>query len=579
MTRVIAVLVLLLAIALVLRGVDFGLSNGGDTADVAVISPRSSLAVDEDGGDGDGDDDENDTPPNGDGGDTPDTATLATRSVVARDDDGLEGDGEDVTPTPTPTDNDGTDSDGIDTPTPTDNDGTDSDGIDTPPPTVDSAESDDSDDVSSQGSAGEVAILAQNSPRTVTRARRSKRASSPAFALYPDVDFPDDPALPDLPRLFDPEWVRQAWRDLFEDQLVDPDRVRVRQFSHFPGRNASICYEAKWREQDYLPDAIFTVNLRPGKPAESFKYPEDGRLPGLALAADPGTAIRLVDKYVFTIPRRVMAVETVRYRPGNRAILRHRAKKAHFYARIVRPEAVPDLLDAARLLEQSKFVSPPVVGCWADGGVVWVPEVSGENMRDALRNGHAPEPEAMLEGLETLWDQPFSSTQRRPFDLAGAFRRAERTFRHALGRDQAALELLADTTSELRPFVDSWQPTAIAHNDFYDDQMVMMADGRVALVDIDDAGPGDPQLDVGNFLAHLRWASAFDNNQQADTRGAYHDRFKQAALDRFGWSPDELVLREAVCVFRVCTNTIRRLKPNWHENTLKGLDLVSDTLL
>ena len=51
---------------------------------------------------------------------------------VVNDDEGLDDD--DLDNLLNRTDNDGTDSDGIDTPTPTDNDGTDSDGVDTPTP-------------------------------------------------------------------------------------------------------------------------------------------------------------------------------------------------------------------------------------------------------------------------------------------------------------------------------------------------------------------------------------------------------------------------------------------------------------
>ena len=57
----------------------------------------------------------------------------------------------------------------------------------------------------------------------------------------------------------------------------------------------------------------------------------------------------------------------------------------------------------------------------------------------------------------------------------------------------------------LSPFVDAWQPTALAHNDFYDDQMLFTPDtGRLALVDFEETAPGDPLLDVGVMLAHLR---------------------------------------------------------------------------
>lgn len=337
-------------------------------------------------------------------------------------------------------------------------------------------------------------------------------------------------------------------------------------------------YEAKWRAEDYLPAEVVTISLKRHQPASLVKYPTDHSLPGLAPAADPATALRLVDRHVFNIPRRVMGVEMVRYRPGSRAVLRHQAQKVRLYVRVVRPAAMPGLLAAASLVEQSKFVSPPVVGCWTEGGALWVPEMPGTNMREAMRHGQAPNPSVLLDGLESLWSLPKSGAACRPFNLLGAFWRAERTFKHALYDDQHGLRRLVDTTAVLRPFVESWQPNAVAHNDFYDDQMVIMDDGRVALVDFDEAGLGDPMLDVGTFLAHLKWASRHDNKHESDVRGAYYDEFKQAALDRFGWNSKGLALREAVCIFRICTNTIRRIKPDWRDDTLSGLELTNEAL-
>ena len=52
-------------------------------------------------------------------------------------------------------------------------------------------------------------------------------------------------------------------------------------------------------------------------------------------------------------------------------------------------------------------------------------------------------------------------------------------------------------------FAAAWRPTALAHNDFYDDQMLLMPAGNLALVDFEETGPGDP------MLAHLRWMAGF----------------------------------------------------------------------
>ena len=101
--------------------------------------------------------------------------------------------------------------------------------------------------------------------------------------------------------------------------------------------------------------------------------------------------------------------------------------------------------------------------------------------------------------------------------------------------------------------------------------MIVQPDGRVALVDLEEVGPGAPMLDVGNMLAHLRWADRFGAKREADASGAFYGEFRAAALDRFAWDERDLALREAVCIFRVCTNTVRRPKPDWQANTIAGL--------
>ena len=85
-------------------------------------------------------------------------------------------------------------------------------------------------------------------------------------------------------------------------------------------------------------------------------------------------------------------------------------------------------------------------------------------------------------------------------------------------------------------------------------------------------------LDVGNMLAHLRWADRFGARRKNDASGAYYHRLREAALDRFAWDERELALREAVCTFRVCTNTVRHPKPDWQTKTIAGLNLVNETL-
>ncbi len=395
--------------------------------------------------------------------------------------------------------------------------------------------------------------------------------------LHPRVDFPEDPNLPELPRLFDGDWVWQAAREHFPDLDTAPGQFRIRQFSHIPGRSAVVSYFADWDPDSYIPSEIINFRLERGKPPAFSRYPQDRQLPGLEPAAHPDTALGLLNKHAFAFPRRRLRVNMIRYRPGSRAVLRHRTGGIKLYARVVRPTALPNLLEAYELLESSGFVVPRVVGCWHEGGLVWLSEIPGKNLRQLMRRGRPPSPTGILDSLEGLWDAPVG-TDRRAFDLRGAFRRAKRTFRHALRNDDLALRLLEDVIQRLDPFVRSWQPSTVAHNDLYDDQLLVLPDGRVAVVDFEETGPGDPMLDIGNFLAHLKWTSCIGGSRKRDVSGAYYDQLRTAALDRFRWSEYDLNLREAVCLFRITTNTVRRPSQDWLKRTLDSFRLVAELL-
>ena len=95
-------------------------------------------------------------------------------------------------------------------------------------------------------------------------------------------------------------------------------------------------------------------------------------------------------------------------------------------------------------------------------------------------------------------------------------------------------------------------------------------------MDFEEIGPGDPMLDVGNMLAHLRWMSEMGSKSRrcAD----YRQKARKQALDRFGWHDEDIRIREAFCLFRLATNPFRKLHPRWAEATEKGLRLATRAL-
>ena len=392
------------------------------------------------------------------------------------------------------------------------------------------------------------------------------------------MEFPGDPGLSESSRLFDGEWVWQAYCNEFGRPEIDAHQIRVRHFNHSPGRGAIVSYALEWPPDAYLAPELFTVRILRGKSVELFRYPEDSLLPGLKHAARPDTALRLVNKNVFVIPVRRVSVEVVRYRPGSRAVLRHGIGKVTFYVRVLRPAWVAPLLAAADLVAGSEFVVPRLAGNWREGGVLWFSQIPGKNLRRCIRRGEQPNPALLLDGLESLWTMPYRASSRCAFNLQGPYRRAKRIFVHALQGNEEGLRSLRQATQGLDHFVETWRPVCHAHNDFYDDQMLVLPDGRIALVDFEELGPGDPMLDVGNFLAHLRWTSRFGRDREALARDAYERLFRSAALERFRWDERELALREAVCLFRTCTSAIRHIRGDWRSRLQTGLSLVNEIL-
>lgn len=400
----------------------------------------------------------------------------------------------------------------------------------------------------------------------------------PTVPLYPVISFPDDPALPGLSMLFDSEWLWLTCQGEFGLADTVPEVINIRQFSHSQGRRALVSYVVDWPEEEYLPSEHFVARLERGKAIELFQFPNDDRLPGLKEAANPEGAVRLLNKYVLGIGARRARVEVIRYRPGSRAVLRHRVGRAAFYAKVIRPDRLPSFLGAWDMVGGSSFIAPRIAGHWNEGGVTWMSEIPGENLRRCIRRGCQPDPEQLFRGLESLWASDGSGDSGTAFDLPGAYRMALSALRHA-GQDFPEISnKINEIASALDPFVESWLPGPLAHNDFYDDQLMVTPDGRMALVDFEEIGPGDPLLDVGNFLAHLSWASVFGREKSRVAAGEYYEVLLRAALDRYRWDRRELALREAVCLFRISTNTVRQIREDWSTRLSSALSLVSGKL-
>ena len=86
-------------------------------------------------------------------------------------------------------------------------------------------------------------------------------------------------------------------------------------------------------------------------------------------------------------------------------------------------------------------------------------------------------------------------------------------------------------------------------------------------------------MDVGNLLAHQNRSARLSRSEEvAEAVVAYREAFRSAALERFGWDPHELNLREAYCLFRLAPNAFHQLREDWQENLETGLTVAAEVL-
>ena len=405
--------------------------------------------------------------------------------------------------------------------------------------------------------------------------------SAPALPdLEPRVNLPLDKAMPAFPSLFESAWVWHKLSQEFQMPEARPEGIRVDRLSYRPGRRATATYDIRWPDDFWQIDDKITIEMVMGKPLKLFRFPDDPYLPGLPAAVSAVDARELLTKYVDIRPRRVR-LEMIRYRPASRAVIRCTTSgkmndigRSILYCRVMRPRRVSRLMTAATLVGSSGFVLPRLVGCWTEGGVVWNVRIPGVNVRDLVFEGNPPEPHRILDHLERLWSTPVPEGVRRRNILSG-FETVQRTLSHLL-QEQESKELLERIVETLEPWVKQWRPTVLAHNDFYDDQMLFIpSTASLALVDFEETALGDPMLDVGNMLAHLSRSVQMGAPQAVEI---YWSRFRNTALERYGWETRDLDLREAYCLFRLATNPFQSLTENWREEIVAGLSVVDHVL-
>ena len=221
----------------------------------------------------------------------------------------------------------------------------------------------------------------------------------------------------------------------------------------------------------------------------------DWQLPALARATDLAAMASELDALGCGAP---VEVDVLRYRPHQRCVLRYRGRGRTVIGKVYRrPEDAQRVWRETRALQGVLLAKPLAL---VDGSLLLVEHLEGRSWLDALLAAQgteewlraAAEVCARLHGAASGSGDPHTLAS----ELAQLRRRIERMA-------PAAPELAAEASAVLDRLVIAEPPQlTLVHGDFKPDQLVVTR-GGLAVLDFDRVGPGDPAVDLGNFIAQL----------------------------------------------------------------------------
>ncbi len=269
------------------------------------------------------------------------------------------------------------------------------------------------------------------------------------------------------------------------------------------------------------------------------------------------------------------AVTSIRYRPGNRHVLRydplHATKGGAVFAKLYTGEEGAWAFGVARhvadwLAEHGKGVTAVrPLAYVAEDRIVLYPELSGAPLSEHLRHpshGVARCLERAGAALHALHRLPQAvAGPLRPHDFAAELNKRAQAIDHIrilLPSVGAAIDALLHRAQELHERLPQEPPT-FTHRDFKSDHVWVTPAGPT-LIDFDSSLLADPALDVGNFLADLQlWHVTYD---QPGLKQA-QERFLEGYAPR---APEERLFRarlyEAVELVKIARR-VRVFEHDW----------------
>lgn len=398
----------------------------------------------------------------------------------------------------------------------------------------------------------------------------------------------DDPLLPAAVHLTGP-FADDILRPAIERAGGNLTAHRCTQVHYRPGHDLIARYraEVEWRNGRTRRETVLAATTAAGPPAGTlnvvaehagselavgvWRWPFDPELPALERSVR-STAEVLVGAGL-TDRGAAVGVEVVAYRPTERAVLRVTAGESTWYLKIVTPAAAPQIVRRHRLLHEHGMPVPEVVADDPAQGWMLLSELPGPTLRDLIKQD-APrwiEPATLRSLVRELGGvDPDGLTAMRSRIADGPYHAALLSTvlpEHGdrLNRLRDHLEAEGSTARE--------RPRGFVHGDLHERQLIV-DDGRiVGLLDIDEAGRGDPIDDIAVPAAHLAHRSLTAPNG-ARIRTFVDDLVHSSGRDQ---APHDIAVGTVAVLAGLATGPFRAQSARWREQIADVLDLIDAT--
>jgi hypothetical protein len=250
----------------------------------------------------------------------------------------------------------------------------------------------------------------------------------------------------------------------------------------------------------------------------------DPALPGLAEALEPEAMTPRLSRLApllhgegSTVPKpwRVVEVDILKHTPGRRCALGYTLEcpgaKRRLFGKIFSGERGPVILETleriAAAIPRQVLLIPRPIGHLPDLRLLVTEYLDGTPLAPSLYQETSEAPArriaaalAALHGCEARLTRRWSARQEW-VNTDESLARASLGAAPSSGPARGLLRMLSRRAARLPSVSDG-----PIHRDFYAEQ-VWACGEQSALLDLDDARLGDPALDIGNFLAHLKLRS------------------------------------------------------------------------